>query len=96
MINYEEVLYNLLKPLCKDVDSLSVKRHETLKEKVISLYVYLSEKDLPRLIGKEGVMVKHIRQVMSIINDPLGHRVNIKFEKLGWLFILFKYEYGKN
>lgn len=81
MINYEDVLLELVKPMCDDKSNVSVKRMETLNENEVLLYVYAPGNDIARLIGKQGSMASSIRTMMQAASSK-GQRIVIKFEAL--------------
>lgn len=80
MINFEEVLLNLVLPLVDDKSSVSVKEMATLDENEILLYVYANNTDISKLIGKRGSMASDIRNMMAIGSRKVSKRINIKFE----------------
>ena len=82
MIDLEKVLLELVKPLCSDSESVSVKRMESLNENEILLYVYAPNEDIARLIGKKGNMASSIRQMMQVASHSENKRISIKFEAI--------------
>ncbi|MGL5979017.1 MAG: KH domain-containing protein [Erysipelotrichaceae bacterium] len=80
MMNYEQVLLDLVTPMAEDKASLSVKKMPSLDEKEILLYVYANSEDVARLIGKKGSMSASIRQMMSIASRNENKKITIKFE----------------
>ncbi len=82
MINFEEVLLNLVKPMVENQNMLSVKQMGSLNEDEILLYVYCDSQDTARLIGKQGSMATAIRQMMSIASKSESKKVTIKFESI--------------
>ncbi|MGL5541338.1 MAG: KH domain-containing protein [Erysipelotrichaceae bacterium] len=80
MVNYEQVLLDLVSPMVNDTASLSVKKMPSLDEKEILLYVYANNDDVARLIGKKGSMSSAIRQLMSVASRNDNKRLTIKFE----------------
>ncbi len=82
MINFEEVLLNLVKPMVENQNMLSVKQMGSLNEDEILLYVYCDSQDTARLIGKQGSMASAIRQMMSIASKSESKKVTIKFESI--------------
>ena len=80
MINFEEVLLNLVKPMVENQNALSVKQMPSLNENEILLYVYCDSQDTARLIGKQGSMASAIRQMMSVASKSESRKVSIKFE----------------
>ena len=82
MVDFEKVLLNLVKPLCSEPDSVVVKRMESLDEDEILLYVYAPSEDIPRLIGKNGLMSDSIRQMLQIAYKVANKHVSVRFEAL--------------
>ena len=80
MINFEEVLFNLVKPMVDNQNALSVKQMESLNENEILLYVYCDSNDTARLIGKQGSMASAIRQMMAIGSRSEHKKITIKIE----------------
>ena len=80
MINFEEVLLNLVKPMVENQTGLSVKHMPSLNENEILLYVYCDSQDTARLIGKQGSMASAIRQMMSVASRSENKKITIKFE----------------
>ena len=82
MINLEKILLNIVKPLCSDPDSVTVKQMESINEDEILLYVYAPSDDVARLIGKNGSMYNSIRQMIQVAYSSVGKHISIKFEAL--------------
>jgi len=82
MTDFEKVLLNIVKPICSDPDSVSVKQLESINENEILLYVYAPNDDIARLIGKQGTMANSIRQMLQVASRIENKRISIKFEAL--------------
>ena len=82
MIDLEKVLLNIVKPLCFDPDSVTVKQMESLNDNELLLYVYAPSDDIARLIGKKGMMANSIRQMLQVASKIEKKHVSIKFEAL--------------
>lgn len=80
MIDYEQVLLDIVTPMVDDKSSISVKKMDSLDEREILLYVYANSEDVARLIGRRGSMVSSIRHMMSVASRKEDKRVTIKFE----------------
>ena len=80
MIELENVLLQLVKPIVDDKDSVSVKTMPSLNEKEVLLYVYAKSDDIGRLIGKQGQMASALRQMMAIASRVEDKKITIKFE----------------
>jgi len=82
MIDLEKVLLNLVKPLCTDSESVTVRQMESLNANEILLYVYAPSDDIARLIGKKGSMANSIRQMLQVASKIENKHISIKFEAL--------------
>ncbi|MBE6107852.1 MAG: KH domain-containing protein [Erysipelotrichaceae bacterium] len=80
MIELENVLLQLVKPIVDDKDSVSVKTMPSLNDKEVLLYVYAKSDDVGRLIGKSGQMASALRQMMAIASRVEDKKITIKFE----------------
>ena len=80
MINLEQVLLNIVKPICSESSSVAVKQMESINENEILLYVYANSEDIARLIGKQGVMANSIRQMLQVASKIENKRITIKCE----------------
>ncbi len=80
MIELENVLLQLVKPIVDDKESVSVKTMPSLNEKEVLLYVYAKSDDVGRLIGKSGQMASALRQMMAIASRVEDKKITIKFE----------------
>ncbi len=80
MINYEEVLLNLVKPLCSN--DVTVKLMDSIKEDELLLFVYANNDDIGRLIGKKGIVASAIRNMMQIATRQENKKLIIKFETI--------------
>ena len=81
MIELENVLLQLVKPIVDEKDSVSVKTMPSLNEKEVLLYVYAKSDDVGRLIGKQGQMASALRQMMAIASRVEDKKITIKFER---------------
>ncbi|MBO4918549.1 MAG: KH domain-containing protein [Erysipelotrichaceae bacterium] len=82
MIDLEKVLLNIVKPLCSDSESVTVKQMESLNANELLLYVYAPSEDIARLIGKKGLMANSIRQMLQVASKIENKHISIKFEAL--------------
>lgn len=80
MIELENVLLQLVKPIVDDKESVSVKTMPSLNDKEVLLYVYAKSDDVGRLIGKQGQMASALRQMMAIASRVEDKKITIKFE----------------
>ena len=80
MVNLEEILLNLVKPLVGDPDSISVKEMPSLDDKEILLFVYANPNDISRLIGRKGTMANALRTMLLVSAKSTKKRISIKFE----------------
>ena len=82
MADFEKVLLNIVKPLCSDPESVTVKQMESLNEDELLLFVYAPSEDIARLIGKQGSMANSIRQMLQVASKVENKHISIKFEAL--------------
>lgn len=73
----KEILEIIIKNLVDDVEAVSVTETET--EKSIVLEVKVSEKDMGKIIGKQGRIAKSIRTVVKAIATKENKKVSIEF-----------------
>ena len=79
-MNREKALLELVLPIVRDKQSVSVKEMSSLNENEILLYVYAKSEDVARLIGRQGSMATALRNVMAIATRVENKRISIKFE----------------
>ncbi|MBQ1447859.1 MAG: KH domain-containing protein [Erysipelotrichaceae bacterium] len=82
MIDYANVLLNLVKPMCQDKDNVTVKQMDSLDENEILLYVYAPSDDIGRLIGRQGNMASAIREMLKVASKSQDKKITVKFESL--------------
>ena len=82
MVDLEKVLLNIVKPMCTDQESVTVKQMESLNENELLLYVYAPSEDIARLIGRQGSMANSIRQMLQVASKIENKHISIKFEAL--------------
>lgn len=82
MINLEQILLNIVKPICKDPEGVLVKQMESLNDNEVLLYVYAPSEDIARLIGRQGTMANSIRQMLQVASKIQNKRIAIKFEAI--------------
>jgi predicted RNA-binding protein YlqC (UPF0109 family) len=82
MAELDKVLYELVRPMVEDTDSLSVREMTSLDADEVVLHVYAKNDDIARLIGRKGSMASALRQVMSVASHADNKKVTIKFEQL--------------
>lgn len=82
MIDYEKVLFDIVKPMCNDKDNVMVKKMNSLDSNEILLFVYASSEDIGRLIGRKGTMASAIRSMLQVAAKISNQKVSVKFEAL--------------
>ena len=60
----EDLLNTLIEPLVSDIKKITIKRQET--ENGIKFIVNVPKEDIAKVIGKEGKMVKSIKNLLKI------------------------------
>ena len=81
MTNLEQVLLDLVTPLVERPEMLEVAEMPSSDEREVVLYVYATNDDIARLIGRKGSMAGALRQVMSVASHKENKKVTIKFEE---------------
>ena len=82
MAELDKVLLDLVKPMVDNPEKLEVRQMPGNSDRDLVLYVYASDSDIARLIGKKGMMASALRQVMSVASHTDHKHINIKFEKI--------------
>lgn len=80
MTKLEETLYDLIKPMVDDIDSVVVEESTSKNKRVIYLNVTTADGDIARLIGRKGNMANALRQTMMIASRLENKKVMINFE----------------
>ncbi|MCI9015784.1 MAG: KH domain-containing protein [Clostridia bacterium] len=73
----KEILEIMIKSLVEDVEAVEVTQKE--KEKTITYSVKVSQKDMGKVIGKQGKIAKSIRTVVKAIAAKENKKINIEF-----------------
>ncbi len=74
----EDLLKFLVKTLVEDEDAVEVVKEED--EKTLTYKVKVAEKDLGKVIGKNGKTATSIRTIMKTVSAKLHKKVFVKFE----------------
>ena len=74
----KEMLEIMIKNLVDDVESVQIT--ETQKEKTTMYLVKVAQKDMGKVIGKQGRIAKSIRTVAKAIATKENKKINIEFE----------------
>ena len=82
MAELDKVLFDLVKPMVDDPESLEVREMPSANEREVVLHVYAKNDDISRLIGRKGSMASALRQVMSVASHAEDRKVTIKFEQI--------------
>ncbi|NLC96619.1 MAG: KH domain-containing protein [Erysipelotrichaceae bacterium] len=82
MVELDKVLYNLVKPMVDDINSLEVRQMPSLNDNEIILYVYAANDDVARLVGRQGNMAVSLRQMMSVASHVQNKKITIRFESI--------------
>ena len=82
MAELDNVLYDLVKPMVEDPDSLEIRMAPGSDDGEVMLHVYAKNDDIARLIGRKGSMASALRQVMSVASHTEDKKVTIKFEQI--------------
>ena len=80
-MNYVALTEKLVKALVIDADMVTVKEFPSEDDKKVTIEVLVSEKDLPRLIGKGGRTANAIRTLLKASSSLHDHKyININIE----------------
>ncbi len=79
-MEYEQIILDVISPLIEHSDKISIVLLEQENLRDNSYIVYCTEDDLPRLIGKRGVIASAIRNVVNAAAKLENKRIKIKFE----------------
>lgn len=82
MAELDKVLFDLVKPMVQNPDSLEVRIMPETNEREVVLNVYAKNDDIARLIGRKGSMASALRQVMSVASHTDNKKISIKFEQI--------------
>lgn len=73
----KEILETIIKNLVEDKDSVEI--NELEDEKSITLEVKVADKDMGKVIGKEGKIAKAIRTIMKSVAGKERKKVTVEF-----------------
>lgn len=73
----KEVLEIMIQNLVEDKDAVEIK--ETNNEKSILLEVKVAEKDMGKVIGKQGKLARSIRTVIKAVAGKEHKKVSVEF-----------------
>ena len=73
----KEILETIILSLVDDKSAVEIKEQE--KEKTVSFEVKVADKDMGKVIGKEGKIAKSIRTVMKAVGSKERKKVSIEF-----------------
>lgn len=73
----KQTLETIIKTLVDDADSVSIKEVE--KDNGITFEVIVAEKDMGKIIGKQGRIAKAIRTVVRAVAAKEQKKVSIEF-----------------
>ena len=73
----KEILETIILSLVDDKSAVEIKEQD--KEKVVAFEVKVADKDMGKVIGKEGKIAKSIRTVMKAVGSKERKKVSIEF-----------------
>lgn len=73
----KEILETIIKSLVENPSMVQIT--EKVEEKQITLSVKVEEKDMGKVIGKQGRIAKSIRTIMKSIGGKEYRRINVEF-----------------
>ena len=77
MADMKEILETIILSLVEDKSAVQIE--EKNNEKTISFEVKVAEKDMGKVIGKEGKIAKAVRTVMKAVAGKERKKVSIEF-----------------
>lgn len=77
---YKDLLEFLVKNLVKFPEQISIE--ETTQDGKIVLNLKVAKEDMGRVIGKQGRIIKSIRQIMYACSNKNGEKVSIEVEEI--------------
>ena len=77
MAEMKEILETIILSLVEDKSAVQIE--EKNNEKTISFEVKVAEKDMGKVIGKEGKIAKAVRTVMKAVAGKERKKVSIEF-----------------
>jgi len=80
MVNVVKLAEDIVLTLITDKDMVKVKQFETEDENVVLIKVFVSEEDMPRLIGKKGRVINSLRtivQAASYMHDNKSIKIDV-------------------
>ena len=79
-MNYEKLILDVVTPLVDNKEAVLVRKMPNDKEDEMLYLVVADASDLGKLIGKNGIIAKAIREVVSIAAKIDGKKLFVKFE----------------
>ena len=73
----KELLQVIIENLVEDTDKISI--NEVSGEKTVTYEIKVAEKDMGKVIGKEGKIAKSIRTIMKAIAAKEDKKLTIEF-----------------
>lgn len=73
----KEMLEIIIKNLVEDTESVEITEEQ--KENIINFTVKVNEKDMGKVIGRQGRIAKSIRTVAKAIATKENKKINIEF-----------------
>ena len=80
MVDVVKLAEDIVLTLITDKDMVKVKQFETEDENVVLIKVFVSEEDMPRLIGKKGRVINSLRtivQAASYMHDNKSIKIDV-------------------
>lgn len=73
---YKDLVMYITKSLVNNADSIEITQ-EVKEDKTIALKIYVKKEDMGRMIGKEGRIIRSIRQLISSYATKNGDKVMV-------------------
>lgn len=79
-MSHEQIILDVISPLITHVDNISIILMDQENLRDHTYVVYCDERDIGRLIGKQGITAEAIREVINAHAKLENKRIRIKFE----------------
>ena len=79
-MNYEKIILDVVTPLVDNKEAVLVRKMPSEKEDDMLFLVVADSADLGKLIGKNGIIAKAIREVVGIAAKIDNKKLFVKFE----------------
>lgn len=79
-MEHKDVILDVISPLVNHKEDINIILLEQENLRDHSYVIYCNEEDLPRLIGRRGVIANSVREVVNTLAKLENKHIRIKFE----------------